>query len=311
MNRFWMLLKREYWENRGGFFWTPLIVSVLLMVLMLTMAVVVGLGLAEVDGESATKIAQELENFANQSEPMKAKIISGMLIQPASLIGFVMYIVIFFYLLGSLFDDRKDRSILFWKSLPVSDVEVVLSKLVMGLLGAPAIYAVFIGAVQLFMLVLASIGAFFFTDIPVWSTLWAPADIHLVWLLSLVSGFYYAFWWLPIAGWLLLASSLARRAPFLYAVIPPVFIVISELLLHWFGIIDTKGLAFLGWLGRQVSGGADLETLKTAAMLPMDEMILAMLHPSNAASVSLWLGMAVGTCLIAGAVMVRRHYPEI
>ena len=54
------------------------------------------------------------------------------------MVNIVLGVVVFFFCLGALFDDRKDRSVLFWKSLPISDQATVLSKVAMALVVAPA-----------------------------------------------------------------------------------------------------------------------------------------------------------------------------
>lgn len=311
MSRFWMLLQREYWEHRGAFFWTPLVLSVMLVGLMLLALIAVRVGIADVDNESMAMAADGLAKFAAESHEFRAKAMSAMLMQPATLIGFVLYVVIFFYLLGSLFDDRKDRSILFWKSLPVSDWETVISKLLMALFIAPLIYTVFIISVQFLMLVMISVGAIFVADVPLWQTFWQPSGLHRVALLSIVSFFYYSLWWLPLAGWLMLASSIARRAPFLYAVIPPVLVVVAEVLLNWLGVISTGGVAFLKWVGRHVTGGMNSGTFEALADKSMDEVFLVMMNPANLLSWSLFLGLIVGGLMIAGAILARRYYIEI
>jgi ABC-2 type transport system permease protein len=315
MNRCWMLLKREYWENRGAFFWTPVVVSALLFVLMVIAVVSVKVGIAETNQEFLTHAGDGLQKFASSPIEVRTKVIGMALLQPAQLLSFVMFIVLFFYLLGSLFDDRKDRSILFWKSLPVSDVETVLSKLVMALFAGPMIYVVFITILQVAMLVLFSIGASMVADVPVWSTFWAPSSLHMIILLSVLGFFYYALWWLPFAGWLLFASALARRAPFLYAVVPPALVVLGEMLFDWFGLIDTDGMAVLSWLGNQMSGGIvdsmTEENLQRLLLLPLDELVVSIMHPGNLANPPLIIGVLVGLALVYGAIVLRRYYPEI
>ena len=311
MSRFWMLLQREYWEHRGAFFWTPLVLSVMLVGLMLLALIAVRIGIADVETESMAMAADGLVKFAAESHEVRSVAMSAMLMQPATLIGFVLYVVIFFYLLGSLFDDRKDRSILFWKSLPVSDWETVVSKLLMALFVAPLIYTVFIITVQFLMLVMISVGAVFVADVPLWQTFWQPSGLHRVALLSIVSFFYYSLWWLPLAGWLMLASSIARRAPFLYAVIPPVLAVVAEVLLNWLGVISTGGFAFLKWVGRHVTGGVTSGTFDALTDKSMDEVFLLMMNPANLLSWSLFLGLIIGGLMIGGAILARRYYIEI
>ncbi|PJA42965.1 MAG: hypothetical protein CO182_00975, partial [Lysobacterales bacterium CG_4_9_14_3_um_filter_62_6] len=129
MNAFVTLLKREFWEHRGGFLWAPLVViSVFVMITLMGLTI----GEAHIGGRnmqiSGMPIAQMLESASIEKQ---AEITQGIQIGLASmamLVQIVLGFVLFFYLLGALFDDRKDRSILFWKSMPVSDLQTVASK---------------------------------------------------------------------------------------------------------------------------------------------------------------------------------------
>ena len=146
----WML-KREYWENRGGFLYAPLIAGAISLVMSL-IGILFGLlamnraaksGSLVIDNESVNvngldlalltkKLdAEALHNLANGLD---------LTLLLSSLWPFiVLAFVVFFYCLGALYDDRRDRSILFWKSLPLSDTQTVLSKALSALLVAPVI----------------------------------------------------------------------------------------------------------------------------------------------------------------------------
>ena len=131
------LIKREFWENRGGFFWAPVITGGIFLVLNLILAVI---------GSIAARRSMDGGGFVIDDAPEKAHQIvggigDGMLLGGVILACVVLAFVVFFYALGTLYDDRRDRSVLFWKSLPVSDAQTVLSKAAIALLVAPLIVA--------------------------------------------------------------------------------------------------------------------------------------------------------------------------
>jgi len=138
---------------------------------------------------------------------------------PALIMGTAI-IVGAFYCLDALYGERRDRSILFWKSLPVSDVTAVLSKLAIPVLIVPLISFVIAVATQLLMLVISS-AIFAGSGVNI-AELWRQASffrVPAIWLYHLVTvhGLFYA----PLYAWLLMVSAWAPRAPFLWAFLPP------------------------------------------------------------------------------------------
>jgi ABC-2 type transport system permease protein len=138
---------------------------------------------------------------------------------PALIMGTAI-IVSVFYCLDALYGERRDRSILFWKSLPVSDVTAVAAKLAIPILILPLISFVITVAAQLLMLVTSSV-IFAGSGVNI-ASMWAQASffrVPLIWLYHLVTvhGLFYA----PFYAWLLLVSAWAPRAPFLWAFLPP------------------------------------------------------------------------------------------
>ena len=156
MNTQKWLLKREYWEHKGGFFWTPVVISAIISLFTigsLIIATVLGQNSGmHFGGNSEMSIQVALSKV---TEPDKIEFAQG-LANGYPLIGapimIAMVFVVFFYCLAALFDDRKDRSILFWKSLPISDRDTVLSKLITASLVAPIIAIVSVLAMSLFIL---------------------------------------------------------------------------------------------------------------------------------------------------------------
>ncbi len=134
---------------------------------------------------------------------------------------FTLGFVVFFYCLGSLYDERKDRSILFWKSLPVSDRDTVISKSLTALFVGPLIAIAF--ALVLSLLVLFSLMVLAaFHGLNLFGLVLGDKNFYLVILQILSFIPVYVLWALPTVGYLLFVSSWAKTKPFLWAVGVPV-----------------------------------------------------------------------------------------
>ncbi|MES2605081.1 MAG: ABC-2 transporter permease, partial [Pseudomonadota bacterium] len=143
----------------------------------------------------------------------------------------VYWMVMFFYFLTTLYQQRKNRSILFWNSMPVSDAQTVLSKLLAGLVGCQAVFLLSILALQLFFLAAFLLyGAVHGID-DLWQTFVVPSAVFARFFTLLLGVCLMAFWTLPIYGWLLLVSARARAAPFGWAVGPIAAVCAAEYLL--------------------------------------------------------------------------------
>ena len=155
-------------------------------------------------------------------------------------------VVSVFYCLDALHGERRDRSILFWKSLPVSDLTTVLSKASIPLVVLPLLTFAITVAMQWIMLLLSS-AVLLASGLSV-ATLWTHLSffqMSLLLLYHLVTA--HALWHAPIYGWLLLVSGWARRATFLWAVLPLVAIAGVELIVfHTWHFAALVGARFIG-----------------------------------------------------------------
>lgn len=316
MNTFVTQLKREYWENRGGFFRAPMVV-IGVVVLITIMGLTVGQfsvgSHIQMMGVPLTKAINSMpaEKLQKVAEGINLGL-AGM----SMLVQFALGIVLFFYLIGCLFDERKDRSVLFWKSMPVSDVQTVLTKIVAATLLAPTI--AWAAGILLHLLMLAVIGGFFWiNDVSPAKLLWGPAEPLKLWGVMLVGIPVNAIWALPSIGWLMLVSSWARGKPFLWAVFGP---VIAGILLTWFDALSSLSIPDT-WYWKEVfarglfsifpwtfdASGAfrfGLEFSKDST--PSDVVSLKSLW-MVLTMMKTWLGAAAGIAMIAGAVYFRRY----
>ena len=218
MKTFKALLQREYWEHRGAFMKTPIIMGIVsgisLILLYLTTEQI---DLRLNSGQLAELGAQSVAGF----DPKDIQFgIDVMMLASASIYHFVLFVILFFYLLGSLYDDRKDGSILFWKSLPVSDTQTVLSKLVTVMIVAPIIFTFGLIISQLIFFILMSIILLTYGINP-FTFMWVNINFVTNWGAFFIGCMVQALWALPIYSWLLVSSSLSKRRPFLLAVFGP------------------------------------------------------------------------------------------
>lgn len=207
----------------------------------------------------------------------------------------ILVFVSFHYLLGCLYHDRKDRSILFWRSMPVSVRDEVLAKLAVALLVAPAIFIAASVLAQLATVLLAMLLVLRMDLDPVAVVL---NNIHFGrLLLDQVGGWLLtALWVLPVYAWVLLASAAARRSPFMLALAPVLGLVLLEAML-----LGTShfGSAVMNHLPHYNSGRSAVG--------------FYLLGPdwANLELLGLVLGLLVAGLLLAATVWLRRYRWEI
>jgi ABC-2 type transport system permease protein len=273
---FLTLVRRELWEH-GSLVWAPLAMALTIIVVSLVSGMVKGS--IDIDlGED--RPLPELFGDAEKQRGIFSLVMAG-LVLPQLLVGFV---VVFFYLLDGLFTERRDRSILFWKSLPVSDAKTVLSKLFVALVAVPLwswALSLVVGLV-VFGVLATQVSGTPAAGLGTWhGGTWLTVQAAMLGKMAIA-----ALWYLPVAGWLLLASVLAKRAPFLWATLP--FLVLS--------------LAERIALGSNVVGAMVAQRL-----FGFREEVSLMSEFPLPASPALWIGVAVGAALVYAAIRVRRR----
>jgi len=231
--------------------------------------------------------------------------------------------VSFFYCLGALYDERRDRSILFWKSLPVSDAMTVLSKAATALVLAPAITVALI-TVSSLLLLLVACGVLAAMGVNIIPQVVSSSRLYLAPLSLLAVLPVYAVWALPTAGWLLLVSSWARSKPFLWAVIAP---LVALLVVKWvalalggFGGTEQDLMHFAKGIVARLLGGLipgfwftfDGQQLP-ANVASQQGLVLGNFVAASwksLASVDAWSGAVAGIAMLAGAARLRRWRDE-
>lgn len=308
------LVKREFWEHRGGFFWAPIItggVFLLLNIMGIIAAEVVGsrhgINFGASGGLQRVIADMDAGDLSQVGLALDVAMYSAM-----GLLIVVLGFVVFFYCLGALYDDRRDRSILFWKSLPISDTSTVLSKVVSATVLAPivaVITGIIVGMLQLLILAVT----LSFHGVNVWQLLVLAHPFRV--MFNLVGYIpLYVLWALPSIGWLLLCSAWARNKPFLWAVALP---VATGLLVSWFGIMGLFNLPTTWFWKNIVQRGLLSVFPGTGSVFGHQGNIMVTGNPGMdfmdlgntyqlLASANLWIGVAVGLGLLAGAVWFRR-----
>ena len=309
------LIKREMWEHKGMLVWAPTVIAAVVAVMGLAAVFLgkninfgqdgdmVNIGTVTIEGAMRTRIAETLS---------QAYMVSAMPV--LMVLGFL----VFFYCLGALNDERRDRSLLFWKSLPVSDLTTVLSKLLLAVVIAPLI-TLGIGIVLSLVLVLAACFMLLSHGTNLFGALLSSPDFYLTPLRMVGLLPVYILWALPTVGWLLMVSSMVRSKVFLWAVGTP---LVASLLLLWaekamhFGINASwfvthivnrilLGVVPGSWLGFETPALA----LRQAEQPPGPASIFDASW-ATLGGASVWLGAAAGIAMLAAAVYMRRRREE-
>ncbi len=319
-SKFKLLLRREFWENKGGFFWAPIITGIIASVFA-----VIGLVIATIFIQKARQAGDFQDQFklddVNGLQAVGA-FGDGILANGMGLSMLVMIFVVFFYALGSLYDERRDRSVLFWKSLPISDVEVVLSKLAWALVIAPImalIIGIFIGLAMWLIAAagmavngIPGIGAFF-------------TESHAF---RIVGQFFsvlpvYIMWSVPTIGWLMLCSAWSRRFPFLWAVLIPLLgcamfsmsgLIFSAITGAEFPHGEIWYVVALRGLGSLIPGLWYASAVDAERVMQDMGSVSPQLDLSSSwaafATLDMWLGVIVGAVMVIAAIRLRRWRDE-
>jgi ABC-2 type transport system permease protein len=299
MNTMKWLIKREFWEHKGAFVWTPLVVG----------AITFCLG-------AMTLLNAPLHMIPDADVKHISGVVMGMTIFPMLV---VIYCVSLFYLAGTMYEERKDRSVLFWKSLPISDTATVLSKAATALIVAPALaYAIAIGFGYLILIVYvvvqASGGQFNV------SLLFDNRDLVQIPLFVLGSIPVYALWALPTAGVLLLVSAWARSSPLRWVVSLPLVLGVGVTWLnHSFGFTDN-----MAWYWRDIVSRGFMSNVPFSWFVLNPNFSLDSLRSPQGwgdvlktfsswrqlTTLNLWIGVAAGSAMIYAAIRIRRWKDE-
>lgn len=292
MKTYTWLVRREFWENRA--------------IWIVPSAIGIALTLAALFGRVEIADLPPSPDLRDQ--------VGGLMLFAFGMTFFaVMGIYSAWYLLDCLYADRKDRSILFWKSLPISDTAAVLAKLFTGLIAIPLVYFIAADVTTLLITFVISVRARSAFGGALWHVdLWL--QLQVLWLYLIVTT---AIWYLPFTGWCLAVSAWAKRAVSLWAVLPPLAVCLLE---RWFfgthrvgsalyaRVVDYLPLAFHHNSDRtrwsSVVVGNDSIDTPTSVWRLLDPLAFL-------SSPATWIGVAAGIAFIAAAIQLRRRRMEM
>jgi ABC-2 type transport system permease protein len=311
-NRTVTLVKRELIEHRKAVVYAPFIIAGILFLLILVSAI--WNGAFKVNNTSFT--AKMLERaVAEDGESVLGLVHQGWMFGFFTIFHFAGGIVTFTYMLSCLFDERKDRSTLFWRSLPVRDWETVVSKLAMVMLIIPTIFLIALLLLQA-LIVVTFVVTCWQNQIDATRYVWTPLPFLSTQLWQFVSTFAGVFWALPVIGWILLCSAYAKQRPILLAMLVPGVIAAAIFALNittsavWlFGGRDAARDVILGYFSRlghlfmPMVGPSWKESFQD-----VDETLLSV-SPiiKHVLSVDGLIGALIGAALVGAAVWVRRY----
>jgi ABC-2 type transport system permease protein len=292
------LVRREFWEHR--YLWiAPLAVEAVLIVL----GAIVGHGHVRLDNE----------DFSSGANSPAQKVAAFTILQWMQSVPLVVVLVgaVSWYALDCLYAERKDRSILFWKSLPVSDGLTVLSKALVALVVAPLVtfgvaligYLVFAAVVGARM-ALGGIPSVISWDLVEWFR------TELAMLVMLIVAM---LWYAPVVAAMMLLSVWARPNPFLWALLAPIVAPLIERVAFGTHYLASfmKYRAFDIW-GTLAYGPAHghFNIISKHGLHPVGTLLDEFNIGAALTDIDLWLGVATAAALLYAAMRIRRYRDE-
>ncbi|HEX7191847.1 MAG TPA: ABC transporter permease [Thermoanaerobaculia bacterium] len=277
-------VKRELWENRSTYI-APLIVA---LVALFGFAISM-IGLPQ--RRRAVMLVDEVQRRNGIAEPYD--MVAIMLIATAFIVGA-------FYCLDALYGERRDRSILFWKSMPVSDFTTVLSKALIPFVVLPPIVFVLSVVSQLLMFAYSSVILLANGLSP--AVTWKYFPVFQQSFLLLYGLIVIALWHAPIYGWLLLVSAWAKRATLLWAILPFFALaVLEKIAFNTTLVLFAMQYRLFGGLQEAFADSAKGSIYKASQLTPWRFLT----------SGGLWIGLAFAVTFFGIAVRMRRYREPI
>lgn len=299
------LIRRELWEHRAIFV-TPLVIGLIVSLLSVTGQVSISAFHEAVD--------VAIVGATNLGDHERSATINVLLTSISCLFVFGMWILTIFYSLDALYAERKDKSILFWRSIPATDAETVVSKLLTAVVVIPVV--TFLGIVATHLVVLAITSVWVGIEgANAWHLIWTAAPLVDNWLATLVFLLAIPLWLSPFVGWFLMVSAYTKRSPLLAAFLPIVIVPMLEKSLvgtTMFGnalFVRSAKIPLFTGIER-----ADFFFENKEELHRMSESGISLLSlldlPGFLSSPGLWIGLAVCGLFTIAAIYIRRYRDE-
>jgi len=289
------LIRREIWEHRSIYITPVAIATIVILGTIYALVFVSGF---------ATELNAVLFGATNVAEAGGRKLfMAGVLVVTSWPFLFALVVLMIFYSLDSLYGERKDKSILFWRSLPVTDAETVLSKLTTAIVVIPSVSLIVIIATHIVNMILISIWVSAKGGDP-GLLIWEALPLLNNWVAAIVIVFIIAVWMSPFIGWFLFVSAFSKRMPFLMAFMPLALIPLLEaIFLHskmFASAVFIRGIDPTAFF----DGGVLRNANEAAGLLDILDVTQFMNSPA------VWAGIVVCGLLSTAAIYVRRYRGE-
>lgn len=272
-------IRRELWENRSIYL-APLIVAA---IVLFSFSV------------SSYRLPRKMRALPTMDAAKQRHAVNFPYGMAASMIIMTGFVVGFFYSLDALNGERRDRSILFWKSLPVSDRTTVVSKALIPLAVVP-LYTFTVGLLLQSVMRLLSTAVLVMNGIDP-ALLWSRLPLFKMSLLMLYGLTAYVLWFAPVYAWLLLVSAWSRRTPVLWAFLPVFAIYAIE-------SVAFGSKHFMAFLKYRLAGPMTEAWTVNAAKVAVNDF--SQLDPLKfLTSPGLWSGLVFAAVCLAGAINLR------
>jgi len=312
------LLQREWREHLFGFAWGPVaVLGVLVLITCLGLAIA-GFGTTTIryssevnDGANHSREEEIFDSlfslsrfvdYGNWSDAELSETMERFRVNVARPFQYVYIVVAIFVLLGALHEDRRDRSVLFWKSMPVTDTESVLSKLIAAVWIAPVAVIATIFTAQVLLMITIS-GLVWAQDLGSVGRLWWNSGL-LIGVVELTIGYLIqGLWALPLYAWLLAVSAAVPRVPFVWALLAPLVPMTIERVVFGSQVIRTFVHTHTQFAALPKVAGIDDDVVVPGVGLAEQFGLLV--------TGQMWLGLAIGALLLWAAVYFRNRNNDL
>lgn len=280
------LFLKEFWDHRRAILITPMVITGLFITFIIVMMIT---GNDVIFNDMSLQESMR-EGFRSAREEGNSPrfIITGMLLTSPILLWIASGFTITFTALSSLHDERKDGSILFWKSMPVSDTKEVLVKLATVAFIIPLMIVPFAFIIELFM-VLAFTVIGLYHGIDLWEMLYSNIYLPAILAGNIIPPLMTVLWIMPIITWFMLVSSFSRRPPFLIAFAVPALIIATEELFFEGSLLLKAILALFENMGENQGFGSNFA-------------LNGLTEPA------LYIGLALSAAMVYGSIYFRKRH---
>ncbi len=290
------LVRRELWEHRSIFV-TPAAVALILVLVVITLYVAAS-GFGEM-----TDIG--IITAQNVGEMERRAALMAFLVGNAAVFIFAAGVLTIFYCLDCLYAERKNRSILFWRSLPITDAETIISKFLTAAVAIPLVTLAAIIVTHLLILIITSIFVIMEGGSP-GHLIWGAVPLFDVWMTMLILLLAAPLWFSPFIGWFLFVSAWTKRSPLLTAFLPLVILPMLEyFVLRTHLISDAIETRFTDLRGINLAAFDEDNikdmTVDSVSLLAHIDLLAFLTSPG------LWIGLTVCGLFSTAAIYVRRY----